>query len=335
MSTLSGIVAGVVVAAVVTVYYGDALNRVLAGLAPAASGGPDPGAALQKPVAVAVSTAPVAAAPLQQSAMAEVEVSPVADPAQPAAVDQLEQRWLDYASRADQWQPRGEFRWRECFVRAAATHGVPEALLLAVASGESGFDPTARSGQDAVGLMQIQWPGTSHHLGITREADLYDPCTNISAGARYLAELSQRYGRDLYRTVAAYNYGPGRIGEGELPQGAHWYAGYIYQHLQRVLGQASGPMAAVESAPSRAGGYEVLLSFNQHYRARDFLAFLQSQAPELDLAQRSELMGRHEVVLLYDDAAQRERGMQTIQRTGLLAFAPEYLNSQQERDHEF
>jgi hypothetical protein len=329
MSTLWGIILGVVMAAVITVYCGDLLQRLL----------PQRDAA--SPVTAAV-PAPEAVLSVPPAATPEAVKLPMAVPddglaAMPLTAEQadrmLAQRWQEYAENAAAWQPVGEFRWRECFVRAAATHGVPESLLLAVASGESGFDPAARSGQDAVGLMQIQWPGTSHHLGIRREADLYDPCTNVSAGARYLSELTRRYGNDLYRAVAAYNYGPGRINEGTLPQGAHWYSQYIYQHLQRVLGRENDIVSEPRPHPVDGSGYQVLLSFNHHYRARDFLAFLHSQAPQLDLAQRSELLGRHEVVLLYADEVERQRGIDIIERTGLLAFAPENVTSEQEKNH--
>ena len=240
----------------------------------------------------------------------------------------LSRKWREFAAQAATLQAVGEFRWRQCFARAAATHGVAEPLLLAVASGESGFDPAARSAKDAIGLMQIRWPETSRHLGITREADLYDPCTNVMAGARYLAELSERYGDDLYRAVAAYNYGPGRIEDGPLPEGARWYSQYIYQHLQQVLGRPHVPTSELLTH-QRAGdaGFQVLMSFNQAYRARDFIAFLQRQESSLRLAQRSEALGRHDVVLLYDDEQQRRSALQAIQRTGLLAVAPDNTQS--------
>jgi hypothetical protein len=200
---------------------------------------------------------------------------------------------------------------------------VPESLLLAVASGESGFDTTARSDKDAIGLMQIRWPLTSRHLGIRREADLYDPCTNVDAGARYLAELGSRYGGDLHRTLAAYNYGPGRIGDGPLPTGAEWYSQYIYQHLQRVLGRPHVPSSTLlAGSPKSDGGFVVLTHFNQPYRARQFADYLSGLAPDARLAHRSESLGRHEVVLLYESGAERDRGLNAIRGTGLLASHP-------------
>ena len=236
------------------------------------------------------------------------------------APDELEQRWAEFAEQADSLRPVGDFRWRSCFTRAAAAHGVSESLLLAVARGESDFEPAARSDKDAIGVMQIRWPDTSHHLGILREADLYDPCTNIDAGARYLAELSERFDNNLHRAVAAYNYGPTRIEAGAMPEGARWYSQYIYQHLLRVLDRPH--VASSELLPTRPSdgpGFEVLISFNQAFRARDYKNYLESQIPGLELAYRSEVSGQHDVILLYQDQAGRQRGLEAIRGTGLLA----------------
>ncbi len=335
-STLWGLLLGVVMAAVITVFYGDRFNAVLSELVvePETSlsaatelkpGMPVPespvsGTAI--PVTRARAEQRQAPAETTATAAAAREASPTDEsgPASPGST--LARKWADYAARAGSLQPQGDFRWRECFTRAAAAHDVPETLLLALASGESGFDPAARSAKDAVGLMQIRWPRTSRHLGINREADLYDPCTNIAAGARYIAELSQRYDNDLHRAVAAYNYGPGRINSGALPAGARWYSQYIYQHLQKILGQPQTPSSELLPAPSPGeGGFEVLMSFNQAFRARDFIAYLQRQEPTLDLAQRSEALGRHEVVVLYDNAQQRRAALEAIGRSGITTAA--------------
>ena len=73
--------------------------------------------------------------------------------------------------------------------------------------------------------MQILWPATAQELGIKRKSDLFNPCTNIRAGARYLKYLMDRYKGDYHLALAAYNYGPHRIKQGaapfEIPKGAH------------------------------------------------------------------------------------------------------------------
>ena len=312
MSTLSGIILGIAAAAALTVFYGDAVNRKVEELLRVAD----------VSVNAAAETLETAAATQlqQQSVPAQSEaLVPAERPTEESPDTALALKWAEFSRQSENLQVVGEFQWRDCFQRAAATFGISEPLLLAIASGESGFDPAARSDKDAIGLMQIRWPQTSRHLGVHREADLYDPCTNVSAGARYLAELIARYENDLHRAIAAYNYGPGRIDQGPLPQGAQWYSQYIYQHLQRVLDRPHISSSEL-LPPSEAGtaGFEVLMSFNQPYRARDFMGFLQTRDPQLTLAQRTETLGRYEVILLYQDNADRQRALDAIKRSGLV-----------------
>lgn len=243
----------------------------------------------------------------------DTELDPEPDPG-----PNLEQSWSHYAAQATELTPAGSFPWQQCFQRAAASHNIPEALLLAIASGESGFNPAARSDKDAVGLMQIQWPATGHHLGIYREADLYDPCTNVDAGARYLSELQQGYDNNLHLAIAAYNYGPGRVSVEHVPEGAQWYSHYIYQHLQQVLGQATTASSDLLPLPGNsAGSRQVLMSFNHAHRARDFVEFLKAEVPGLKLQLRAETMGQHEVVLLYSSDEERLDAQQLLDNAGV------------------
>lgn len=123
----------------------------------------------------------------------------------------------------------GTYPHMHCFETTARAHKLPVALLLAVAKGESNFKARAVSHKNAVGVMQILWPGTAKDLGIHSKRQLYDPCTNIQAGGTYLAWLLERYDGNLTRALAAYNYGPGRISQhAPLPAGARDYVEYIY-----------------------------------------------------------------------------------------------------------
>ena len=58
-----------------------------------------------------------------------------------------------------------------------------------------------------------KYSGPSRHgiSGFTGLSQLYDPCTNIDAGARYLREMIDRYNGNVHLALAAYNYGPQRI----------------------------------------------------------------------------------------------------------------------------
>lgn len=317
MSTVTGFVIGVVAAATITVLYAEQLGSGLGEAAGKYLPGRDTVVAATEAIverAVNESPAMTRPTPSQPAAQEAARESPV--PAQPELT--LEQRWKEYAIQANTLKPAGEYPWRSCFQRAAASYELPETLLLAIASGESNFDPAARSDKDAIGLMQIRWPQTSRHLGVNREADLYDPCTNVDAGARYVAELAGKFEQNLHLVVAAYNYGPGRINGGDIPEGARWYSQYIYQHLQQVLGEKHVATSALISPSSaRQGGYEVLMRFNGSNRARDFIGFLKQQVPHLNLQQQSEALGQHEVVLLYQDDRERLRALDAIRDSGI------------------
>jgi len=91
---------------------------------------------------------------------------------------------------------------RPAFVQAAKETGVQLGLLTAVAHVESRFDPHARSGAGAVGLLQLM-PTTAAALHYDPE----DTAANVMAGALYLRQLLDRYG-STPRALAAYNAGP-------------------------------------------------------------------------------------------------------------------------------
>ncbi len=80
-------------------------------------------------------------------------------------------------------------------------------LVAAVAHAESKFVPTARSGAGAIGLMQLV-PRTGRWLGAQ---NLTDPAQNIMAGAKYLKYLTDRFGGDTQKAIAAYNAGEGNV----------------------------------------------------------------------------------------------------------------------------
>jgi soluble lytic murein transglycosylase-like protein len=83
------------------------------------------------------------------------------------------------------------------------------ALVAAVISVESGFDPHAVSAKGAIGLMQVI-PDTATRFGVDPE-QLTDPRVNVTAGTEYLRWLSDRYNGDPGLTLAAYNAGDGAV----------------------------------------------------------------------------------------------------------------------------
>ena len=106
--------------------------------------------------------------------------------------------------------------FHDCFKESATQHKLDPNLLVAVAIVESSLDPTAISKANALGLMQIKWPQTAKHLGIVNRTLLFDPCTNIEAGAKYLAEVREPYlSLDQQprsnMMLAAYRIGPNAV----------------------------------------------------------------------------------------------------------------------------
>jgi soluble lytic murein transglycosylase-like protein len=101
-------------------------------------------------------------------------------------------------------QPRPAPSTYNNHIQAAANEtNVDPALIRAVISVESGYNPSARSNKGALGLMQLM-PQTAERYGVK---DRLDPEQNIKGGARYLRHLKAMFGNDLQLVLAAYNAG--------------------------------------------------------------------------------------------------------------------------------
>jgi soluble lytic murein transglycosylase-like protein len=83
------------------------------------------------------------------------------------------------------------------------TYGLESALLHAVISVESRYNPKAVSRKGAVGLMQLM-PQTAKRYGV---ADAFDPRQNLDGGAQYLKDLLRMFNNNLSLALAAYNAG--------------------------------------------------------------------------------------------------------------------------------
>ena len=79
--------------------------------------------------------------------------------------------------------------------------------------------------------------------------------------------MLNQFGNNLHLALAAYNYGPERIeaNPGDIPDGANWYSGYIFQHLDYVLGDRTSRQPAVRSLYSELGR-STLVEFGEPYR---------------------------------------------------------------------
>lgn len=100
---------------------------------------------------------------------------------------------------------RSQFRGH--ILAAAKETKVDAALIHAVISVESGYNPSARSSAGAVGLMQLM-PETATRYGVTNRLD---PAQNIHGGARYLRDLKVLFDGNLRLVLAAYNAGEAAV----------------------------------------------------------------------------------------------------------------------------
>ena len=100
-------------------------------------------------------------------------------------------------------------RFEATIRKHANTHGVDINLVKAVMAAESGFNSSAISPKNAMGLMQVI-PPTAARYGVSAE-QLMNPERNIYAGVRYLRDLSRMFQGRPDLIIAAYNAGEGTV----------------------------------------------------------------------------------------------------------------------------
>jgi hypothetical protein len=231
-------------------------------------------------------------------------------------------QWRQFQQQSEFGQdppPRFEFPFNNCFQESSTKHEVPLSMLLAVARGESDFDPQAGiniKNHNALGVMQILWPGTAKDLGFSEKKELLEPCNNIDAGARYLAWLMKRYNGNIWRSIAAYNYGPGNIKtKGDVPQGAKEYANYIYHHLLYVTGGKERKKISTENIDiyRKAQKYP-LISYYRSERALRFIEYVRKRDPRIKLEWFKTVLGEYYVVLLYETEVEKDDGVERIKQ---------------------
>jgi soluble lytic murein transglycosylase-like protein len=101
----------------------------------------------------------------------------------------------------------GEVPYASLIEAAARKAGVDPALVAAVVKAESGFNPQAKSGVGAKGLMQLM-DATARGLGVTNS---FDPAQNVEGGAKFLGSLLKQFNGDVRLALAGYNAGPGNV----------------------------------------------------------------------------------------------------------------------------
>jgi hypothetical protein len=182
--------------------------------------------------------------------------------------------------------PTSQNNYDGAFVDAGRQFNVNPALLKAIASAESGFNPGAVSPAGAVGLMQIM-PGTAQQLGI----DPRDPVQSVYGAANYLRSLLDRFNGNTALAVAAYNAGPGAVARyngippfQETQDYVERVAGLMDQYGSGSTGSDStgsasgsgGTLGSVPgdtgSQPDAAGLADLLLMWTEAASINDFAA---------------------------------------------------------------
>jgi Transglycosylase SLT domain len=140
---------------------------------------------------------------------------------------------------------------------AANRYGVDPGLALAVAQRESSLNPNAFNAKSgAAGVMQLE-PGTAAQFGVT---DPYNPVANVNAGVQYLASLLAKYGGDVSKAVAAYDWGPGNLNKAISANGDNWLAvapAETQAYVAALTGITPADQAAASTGDSGGGVFQI------------------------------------------------------------------------------
>lgn len=133
------------------------------------------------------------------------------------------------------------------YADAYADHyGVPRALVHAIVTQESGWNPLAVSATGAQGLGQLM-PGTAARYGV-RQPFARSP--NLSGCVRYLRDLLIRFHGDMRLAVAGYYAGEDRIAGRGLAFSNPDVVAYVEQ-VRRRYQRELNRLAASERTRSR------------------------------------------------------------------------------------
>lgn len=91
--------------------------------------------------------------------------------------------------------------------QVAREYELDAALLHAIITVESGYNPQAKSPAGAIGLMQLM-PETAARYGVR---NIWDPMENLHGGARYLRFLLGMFKNNLDLALAGYNAGENAV----------------------------------------------------------------------------------------------------------------------------
>lgn len=154
-----------------------------------------------------------------------------------------------------QWMPGTITRFWPSILSAGAKHGVDPMLIGIVVLVESGGNPQARSGSNALGLGQVvpKW-----HPTILDGAGPFDPEHNLDVAAAYLADCLTRYGvaadddwrQTVDRAAACYNGGNPGNASAETTRYRRW--------VSKLWEERNSPQSPTLEEWKAAGGHLLL-----------------------------------------------------------------------------
>jgi soluble lytic murein transglycosylase len=114
------------------------------------------------------------------------------------------------------WQLLFPLPYKDDVFINAREHGLDPWDVAALIRQESEFNPGAKSRANAYGLMQLlpstgRMLGRQQGMGPVTTTSLFNPGLSIKLGTQYLKQQLESWDGDWFRTLAAYNAGPGRV----------------------------------------------------------------------------------------------------------------------------
>ncbi len=131
----------------------------------------------------------------------------------------------------------------------AGVYGVDPTLALHVAQAESGVNQNAVSPKGAIGVFQLM-PATAASLGVNPA----DVAQNIQGGVEYLSQMLSRFGGDVQKALAAYDWGPGNVASAIAQWGDAWLdhvPSETYNYVTAIVGKVGSSLTDLaDSIPS-------------------------------------------------------------------------------------